>query len=149
MSGGGDEQDEVVEEKADDEKSDIKPFVSGCSVISYKTGKGADNIDHRYYDIACWSLKSTDTVILKSVARHTQLLAFTKSLKKAVKTTPAAPFPAKKLTSKRTPEFYKERMKTIHEYFETVVVSNDVTESDTFLDFFNLKYNEHQNFIKK
>lgn len=148
MSGGGDEQDEVIEEKEAEEKEDVKPYVSGCCVISYKTGRGPDNLDHRYYDIACWSLKSTDSVIIKTVSRHTQLLAFTKSLKKQVKSTPNAPFPAKKLTTKRTPEFYKERMKSIHEYFETVTVSQDVTESDTFLDFFNLKYNEKDEYLR-
>merc|ERR1719203_927988 len=146
MSGGGDEQEDVIEEKADDEKDASAPYVSGCSVIAYKTGRGADNLDHRYYDIACWSLKPVDTVIIKSVARHTQLLAFTKDLKKKIKTTPSAPFPAKKLTSKRTPEFYKERMKTIHEYFETVVVSNDVTESK---EFFNLRFDAQQEFLQE
>eukprot|EP00483_Globobulimina_turgida_P009449 UN09468 len=130
MSGGGDEQDDIIEQKEDDEKDDSKPYVSGVCVISYKTGRGPDNLDHRYYDIACWSLKSSDSLIIRNVFRHTQLLAFTKNLKKKVKSTPNASFPAKKLTAKRTPEFYKERMKSIHEYFETIVISNDVTQSD-------------------
>eukprot|EP01084_Bolivina_argentea_P016088 30149_1 len=149
LSGGGDEQDDVIEEKEEDEKDDNKPYVSGVSVISYKTGRGADNLDHRYYDIACWSLKEKDSVILRNVSRHTQLLAFTKDLKKKVKTTPNAPFPSKKLTSKRTSEFYKERMKSIHEYFETIVISSDVTESNIFLEYFGLQYDGQAEFLRE
>ena len=149
MEGGGDEQDDIIEEKDDEEKEEGgKPFVSGVTVIAYKTGRGPDNLDHRYYDIACWSLRAENSVIIKSVYRHTQLLAFTKKLKKEVKSTPNAPFPAKKLTTKRTPEFYKERMKQIHEYFETIVTSEDVTASDCFLENFNLKYNAKKEFLR-
>ena len=43
MEGGGDEQEDIIEEKEDDEKDDSKPFVSGCCVIAYKTGRGPDN----------------------------------------------------------------------------------------------------------
>jgi len=155
MSGDdqGDEQaDDVVEEKGDgddeeDEKGDAKPFASGVCVIAYKTGRGPDNVDHRYYDIAGWSLKPKGSVITKAVKRHTQLLGFTKDLKKAVKATPAAPFPAKKLATKRTAEFYKERMKQIHNYFETVTVSREVTESDKFLEFFKLQSDDEAEFL--
>jgi len=148
LEGGGDDQGDVIEEKADDEKSEEKPFVSGVCVIAYKTARGPDNVDHRFYDIACWSLKTQDSVIIKNVSRHTQLLAFQKSLVKAVKTTPKAPFPAKQLTKKRTADFYKERMKAIHNYFEQVIISNDVTESDIFLDYFGLKYDPKAEFLQ-
>jgi len=157
MSGddAGDEQgDDVVEEKGDDEEADDEeekgdgvPFASGVCVIAYKTGRGPDNVDHRYYDIAGWSLKPKGSVIQKAVARHTQLLRFTKELKKAVKATPAASFPAKKLATKRTAEFYKERMKQIHTYFETITVSREVTESEVFLQQFELQTDEEAEFL--
>jgi heme/copper-type cytochrome/quinol oxidase subunit 2 len=112
------------EEKANAEKSledkanDVKPIAAGCMLLSYKDAWGPDKVEHRYFDMACWSIKPKDSVVVNVTFRHRQLLNLYNSMKKRIPEVTEAPFPQKKWIGKKIMpimlsdfQFYKSTMR--------------------------------------
>jgi len=87
----GNEED-TLESKADD----VKPIAAGVTLVSVKLAWGPDRVEHRYYDLACWSVKPKNSVISNITFRHRQLLGLHNAIKKRLPESNTAPFPQKK-----------------------------------------------------
>jgi len=90
-------KEEKSDEKSlEDKANDLKPIAAGVLLLSYKQGEGPDRMEHRYYDVAAWSVKSQDSVITNLTFRHRQLMALHNSMKKRHPKMGQTAFPQKK-----------------------------------------------------
>jgi len=137
------DDDDGVDEKSADQKSDDPPIAAGVALIGHRMGYGPDRAYHRYYDFAVWCVKPTDSVIAKVVRRHKPILDWSSSLKKVIADAPVVEFPTKKFFGKN-PEYYRNRFITMRTYFKTMSPVQIVSISDYFLTEWNLKYDKNR-----
>jgi hypothetical protein len=127
------------EKSLDDKDSKAKPIAAGVMLVSYKQGAGPDNVEHRYYDLAAWSIKPKDSVITNVTFRHRQLLSLFNSMKKRVPEVASVAYPQKKMFGKRDYTFYSQRFGGMQKYYDTVSRNPKVSLDDEWLKFFKLK----------
>jgi len=127
------------EKSLDDKDTKVKPIAAGVMLVSYKQGAGPDNVEHRYYDLAAWSIKPKDSVVTNVTFRHRQLLSLFNSMKKRVPEVASIAFPQKKMFGKRDYTFYSQRFGGMQKYYDTVSRNPKVSLDDEWLKFFKLK----------
>jgi hypothetical protein len=128
------------EKSLEDKDNGAKPIAAGVMLVSYKQGEGPDHVEHRYYDLAAWSIKTEDSVITNVTYRHRQLLGLFNSMKKRVPEVAGVAFPQKKRFGKRDAAFYSERFVGMQKYYDTVTRNPKVSSDKEWLKFFKLKY---------
>jgi len=139
LQGGDNEEEEAKDENADNKnEDDDKPIASGAHCVGYRNGIGPDRTEHRFYDLACWSIKPKGSMIVRVTQRHRVLLDHATILKKKIPNMPEEIFPKKKMGGKDK-NYYKQRYQQIRQYYINISKSNEVTNSDDFLVFFRLK----------
>jgi len=134
-------KDDPNEEKSlEDKDNGVKPIAAGIMLVSYKQGEGPDHVEHRYYDLAGWSIKTQDSVVTNVTYRHRQLLGLFNSMKKRIPEVAGIAFPQKKRFGKRDAAFYSERFVGMQKYYDTVSRNPKVSLDNEWLKFFKLKY---------
>jgi hypothetical protein len=133
-------EDGNEEKKLEDKMNDIKPIAAGVMLMSYKNAWGPDRVEHRYYDMACWSVKPKDSVITNVTFRHRQLLGLYTTIKKKVPEAGEMAFPQKKRFGKRDGQFYSDRFVAMQKYFDTMSKNPKIALDEDWLKFFKLQF---------
>jgi hypothetical protein len=128
------------EKSLEDKANGIKPIAAGVLLVSYKCAWGPDRVEHRYFDLACWSVKPQDSVITNVTFRHRQLLNLFNSMKKRVPEVTEAPFPQKKWIGKKNYAYYADRYSQLQKYFDVVGKNQTVALDEEWLKFFKLQF---------